>query len=220
MAAPTVEKKSLRKEFPDIQGIVLKGYKNLPYSKFVFLRIEETRGAIKWLAGVLNRVTSAAEKNPERAFNIGFTYLGLKRMGLGRATHSFPREFREGMANSARSLQLGDTGNSAPENWQVGGLFTREVHLLLAIYGKDKNATDDEYRKLIGGLLGSVFTHIYKQDAARPDDMKDPSDSWMGSRSRQSKACRRAEQRSMSTGSPEKNWMRRVRRVTWALTMI
>jgi len=78
------------------------------------------------------------------------------------------------MDNDARSVQLGDIGNSAPDSWQVGGWNTREVHILILIYGESKAATDIAYEDLVGDHLRSVFTHIYVQDGARTPDLREP----------------------------------------------
>jgi Dyp-type peroxidase family len=180
MAAPVVNHEL---DLADVQGIIVSGYKSLPCSKSVFLRIEDPAGAKRWLQERLPSITRGDQKDQKTVLNVGFTYLGLKRMGLGRAVHSFPREFREGMANDARSQQLGDIENSWPASWQVGGWNTREVHILLLIYGESKIATDAAYEKLVGDYLPSVFTYIYVQDAARnyvqdaarnPHDMREP----------------------------------------------
>jgi Dyp-type peroxidase family len=64
-------------------------------------------------------------------WNVAFTWTGLQALGIDAATlASFPEDFREGMA--ARATRLGDTGDSAPENWE-GWLGNRAVHGLLQI---------------------------------------------------------------------------------------
>ena len=58
--------------------------------------------------------------------NIAFTFPGLEALHLDAQTlDSFPDAFKEGMA--ARADRLGDTGPSAPENWD-GALGLRSVH--------------------------------------------------------------------------------------------
>ena len=61
---------------------------------------------------------------------MALSFQGLKALGVPEDTlASFPQEFQQGMA--ARAADLGDTGESAPENWEppLGG---PDVHL--AIY--------------------------------------------------------------------------------------
>ncbi len=58
--------------------------------------------------------------------NLAFTHTGLQALQLDETTlKSFPDVFKEGMA--ARADRLGDTGASAPENWE-GELGSRSVH--------------------------------------------------------------------------------------------
>ncbi|MFO1081313.1 MAG: cytochrome P450 [Reyranellaceae bacterium] len=64
-------------------------------------------------------------------WNIAFTWTGLQALGIDANTlASFPEDFRDGMA--ARAARLGDTGDSAPENWE-GWLGHRAVHGMLQI---------------------------------------------------------------------------------------
>ena len=58
--------------------------------------------------------------------NLAFTHSGLQALQLDETTlKSFPDVFKEGMA--ARAERLGDTGASAPENWD-GELGARSIH--------------------------------------------------------------------------------------------
>ncbi|MDA4845434.1 hypothetical protein [Hoeflea poritis] len=58
--------------------------------------------------------------------NIAFTFPGLEKLNIDANTlRSFPDVFKEGMA--ARAKRLGDTGASAPENWD-GELGLKNVH--------------------------------------------------------------------------------------------
>lgn len=70
---------------------------------------------------------------------IAFTYSGLATLGINPVTlETFPEPFKEGMA--ARAHLLGDTGESAPENWEHW-LGHRAVHGLIGILmPADKNA--------------------------------------------------------------------------------
>lgn len=75
------------------------------------------------LAGAANVAGKAADPMP---VNIAFTYPGFLALHLDPQTlGSFPDVFKEGMA--ARAERLGDTGASAPENWD-GALGLRSVH--------------------------------------------------------------------------------------------
>ena len=54
---------------------------------------------------------------PRHARTVAFTYHGLKQLGVPQESlDSFAPEFQQGMA--ARAADLGDVGESAPENWE------------------------------------------------------------------------------------------------------
>ena len=60
--------------------------------------------------------------------NIGFTYEGLKALGLSqRSLDSFPEAFRVGMRG--RADVVGDVGPHAPEHWE-GGLGGPDIHAM------------------------------------------------------------------------------------------
>jgi deferrochelatase/peroxidase EfeB len=53
---------------------------------------------------------------------------------------TFPTEFRDGIVSPARSRILGDTGESAPEMWDVGGPNTDPLHAILIVHAGDEPA--------------------------------------------------------------------------------
>ena len=60
--------------------------------------------------------------------NIGFTYQGLKALGLSkRSLDSFPEAFRAGMRG--RAQHVGDVGPNAPEHWE-GSLGGPDIHAM------------------------------------------------------------------------------------------
>lgn len=108
--------------------------------------------------------------------NIAFSFSGLEALNLHPETlRSFPDVFKEGMA--ARAERLGDTGASAPENWD-GALGLRSIHGHFAsrfAIGNDEDDAEeapwqllrDDIRvfnqrigprgKLLRALLGALF---------------------------------------------------------------
>ena len=67
--------------------------------------------------------------------SLALTYQGLKTLGVPQESlDSFPPEFQRGMA--ARAEELGDTGESAPENWEKP-LGTPEIHVVLRAVAPD-----------------------------------------------------------------------------------
>ena len=51
---------------------------------------------------------------------------------------NFTREFREGMTTEHRQRLLGDFDSSAPGKWRWGGPNNDEVHILLMVFGANK----------------------------------------------------------------------------------
>src|SRR5262249_28656809 len=80
--------------------------------------------------------------------NLGVTFPGLKALRLSEdSLASFPEEFRQGAV--AQAASLGNTGDSAPENW-IGGLNTPEAHVLLSLFAQK----DAELARVTGQLRG------------------------------------------------------------------
>src|SRR5260370_26940156 len=94
---------------------------------------------------------------------VALSYHGLKALGVPQASlDSFSPEFQQGMA--ARAVELGDVGESAPENWEWP-LGTSEVHLVIAALAPDRTRLEkvlsparQAYQQMPGG------TAIYRQD--------------------------------------------------------
>src|SRR5262245_52743900 len=78
-------------------------------------------------------VTSAANPTSPLAdtwASVALSYEGFKTLGVPQESlDSFSWEFRQGMA--ARAHDLGDAGESAPENWEKP-LGSKDVHVIIA----------------------------------------------------------------------------------------
>ena len=85
--------------------------------------------ARKWLCNMRNRVNARGQEHGTKfTVNIGFTYEGLKALGLSqRSLDSFPEAFRAGTRGRAHAV--GDVGPHAPEHW-VGGLGGPDIHAM------------------------------------------------------------------------------------------
>ncbi len=124
----------------DIQGVVLSGYGHLDHAVFTFLQVTDAAAARSWLASLLPKIMTARERHrgedkPPNALNLAISYCGLAALQLDDdALCTFPIEFQEGMAFGQRPHALGDTGDSAPEKWCIGGPSNPPVHLLLLYY--------------------------------------------------------------------------------------
>jgi Dyp-type peroxidase family len=126
-------------DLPRIQGFVVRGYR-LPIAGYLFLRIDDATGAGDWISAITEDVVTAApwSEKPDSGVNVAFTYAGLRALGLPDASlAAFPEEFRQGMA--ARAELLGDSGDSAPANWE-GRFGTADVHMLVMISAADRDA--------------------------------------------------------------------------------
>jgi Dyp-type peroxidase family len=134
-------------ETQDIQGIIITGYGHLSHSSYLFLHADDPARAKAWLAKIAPEITTGVEwpkgpdgkiQKPKFALNVAFTYKGLAAMGLmPESLATFSPEFIAGIAEEARSRRLGDTGDSAPANWEIGGSQSGEAesHVLLIVQG-------------------------------------------------------------------------------------
>jgi Dyp-type peroxidase family len=132
-------------ELEEIQGLVLSGYPDRPAATFHLFAIVDPARARAWLARIADRIQfseflrTGRSEPPfllEHPVNVAFTFEGLRLLELpAEALAGFESSFREGMAASHRSRQLGDDGKSAPSDWAWGGPTTDAVHGILCVYG-------------------------------------------------------------------------------------
>jgi Dyp-type peroxidase family len=125
-------------EFKDIQGIVIRGYKELSFARFVLIGISEPDQARSWLGGL--SVTPASDPKSRGAIHIAFTAQGLTALGLSAGELAeFALEFREGMSSGEhRPHMLGDE----PEKWDWGGPKTL-VDAILLLYAETPAILDE-----------------------------------------------------------------------------
>jgi len=125
----------------DIQGLVARGYGNLPAARFLLLTIDDAAAARRWLGTAA--VTRGDERPGEVAVNVALTSSGLARLGLDPAVLAlFSNEFFAGMTTPHRRRILGDHGDDAPEAWDWGGPAGRPVDALLLLYARDRGQLD------------------------------------------------------------------------------
>ena len=172
----------------DIQGFITSGYGHLPLAAYLLLEIHDARGAQRWLAQIISLVTTSepwpvtpgGEKlKPSSALNLAVTAPGLAALGLPQQVLcTFPVEFHEGMALPDRSAILGDTEESAPGKWELGGPGNPPIHVVLILHGKSAEVVRDicsVQRKLIEDTAGAVteLTNLTQQ-GYRPDAGNEP----------------------------------------------
>src|SRR4051812_26864351 len=108
-------------EFKDIQGLIVRGYNELPASCFLLLNITDIIKAKQWLRIISEEITDGISKPTHRAMHVAFTYSGIKKLGMDDdSLDSFAREFKEGMTTDHRKRVLGDVGESDTGKWQWG----------------------------------------------------------------------------------------------------
>ena len=150
-------------ELSDVQGLVARGYGNLPAARFLLLRLEDGEAARSWLGAILETVTHGDEHPEARAVNVAFTGEGLGRLGLSpEVLAQFSNELVTGMTTEHRRRVLGDLGPDAPEHWDWGGPQTPTVGAVLLLYARD----DLELARLVGeqsSALGDAGIRIIRQ---------------------------------------------------------
>ena len=114
------ENANVKLELDDIQSGVLRP-RPAPYvATYIAFRIDDPKAGRELMRRATGVVTSAANPHSPLAdtwVSLALTYHGLKALGVPQhSLDSFAWEFRQGMA--ARAKELGDTGESSPENWE------------------------------------------------------------------------------------------------------
>jgi len=125
-------------ELDDIQSGVLRP-RPTPYAAtYIVLRIDDRKAGRELMRRMGSVVTSAANPTSPLAdtwVSVALTYQGLKALGVPQdSLDSFSWEFQQGMA--ARAKELGDTGESSPDNWEKP-LGTSDVHVILVAVSPD-----------------------------------------------------------------------------------
>ncbi len=119
-------------ELEDIQSGVLSPRPSPYVATYIALRIDDRRAG-RQLMQKLSTVVSTVKHQTSPAghawVSVSLSFEGLKALGVPQESlDSFSPEFRQGMA--ARAYELGDFGESSPENWEKP-LGTKEVHVIL-----------------------------------------------------------------------------------------
>ena len=99
------------------------------YGRHIFMQFNDGAKGRAWLRNMFTRVNARQEEHGTKfTVNIGFTYEGLKTLGLSpRALDSFPEAFRVG--SRGRASAVGDVGPHAPALWE-GGLGGPDIHAM------------------------------------------------------------------------------------------
>lgn len=163
-------------ELDDIQALVLRGHRELPWASYLFLRIEDPAGARAALAELAKEVTSAKEviaphlARPDRRVQLAVSAVGLERLGLDeKARRSFAPEFQSGMAERTRSRRLGDRGASDPSTWELGGPGHR-LEVLLCLFARERHERDALALAFEARLAPALTVERREDSTPRADD--------------------------------------------------
>ena len=164
-------------DIAQMQGLLLSGYPQLPYSGFLFFSFEDAANTRAWIEQIRERIhyadTAPAENN--RVIQLAFSYAGLQALKLNYQTlKGFSREFQEGMAGSEhRQRILGDTGNSAPEKWSWGGPENPEIHVVVLLYANSSSTLDELRQDELKLATSHHLCEVHKLDAAPLPESKE-----------------------------------------------
>jgi Dyp-type peroxidase family len=172
MAQPT----STALELDDIQSGVLRPRPTPYVATYILLRIDDVKAGRELMRRASAAVSSAGSSvSPagDAWVSVALTFEGLKALGVPQdSLDSFVPEFKQGMA--ARARELGDTGESSPENWEKP-LGTRDVHVVVTALAPDKARLERVLvrgRKSYEELAG--VTAIWRQDCHALATEKEP----------------------------------------------
>jgi Dyp-type peroxidase family len=119
-------------ELEDIQSGVLSPRPSPYVATYILLRIDDRKVGRELMTKLSTVVASCADKTSPAGdawVSVSLSFHGLKALGVPQESlDSFPPEFQQGMA--ARAHELGDGGESSPQNWEKP-LGTKDVHVVL-----------------------------------------------------------------------------------------
>jgi Dyp-type peroxidase family len=156
----------LQLELADIQSGALHERPSPYVGTYLLLRIDDRaagRELVRRLLPVVDSGRPSLDPSRDAWVTVAFTYRGLEALGVPQdSLDSFAPEFRQGMA--ARAAELGDVGESGPENWEKP-LGTPDVHLALAALSPDAARLEVVLERAYGALteLPGVEA-IWRQD--------------------------------------------------------
>ena len=152
-------------ELDDIQAIILRDRPIPYYGTVVAIKVHDAAKGRELIAKLLPYVSSSQEFDERMAANLTvvMTYEGLKKLGVPQdSLDSFPENFKQGMAASAK--QLHDVGQNAPENWQKP-FGTGEIHVCAAIITDDKSTWQAKLQE-VKSFLSDYINHDQPEQGA------------------------------------------------------
>ncbi len=137
-------------ELEDLQALLRSSLRTLPDARYALYHLPAGSDGRGFLAGLVDDVTSAADRDASVATQVALTATGLAGLGMPSVIiDAFSDEFLAGMTGAGRSRFLGDT----PQSWQWGRDDQASVDLLVITFAAN------------GDFLTSV-THTLDEQAA------------------------------------------------------
>jgi Dyp-type peroxidase family len=163
-------------ELDDIQSGVLRP-RPAPYvATYIGLRIDDRKAGQELMKKIANVVTSAAHPESPLAdtwVSAALTCQGLKALGVSdESLESFSWEFRQGMV--ARAKELGDTGESHPDNWEQP-LGSADLHVIIVAVSPNQERLEvalERARTTYRSMTG--IEAIWRQDCHALPNEKEP----------------------------------------------
>ena len=153
ISAPSLTAADLKDNVHDIQDNVVAPIL-MRYGRHIFLKFINGVNGREWLRHMIKRVNARSLEHGTRfTVNIGFTYEGLKALGLSqRSLDSFPQAFRVGARG--RAQDMGDVGPHAPEHWE-SGLGGPDIHAM-ALLRTDSDEGREEATRILREEMEAV----------------------------------------------------------------
>lgn len=159
-------------ESHDIQGLIYRGYGQLPSAAFLLVRFPASGPVPRtWLTRLADRITPATEKPADVATHAAFGRGAMERLGLApEAVNTFSRPFKEGMNEEHRRFVLGDYGPNDPSGWDWGAPGKSPIDLLLLVYAKDVAMLGARVDEEVAGLTADgMAVHRLPATSFLPD---------------------------------------------------
>ena len=160
-------------ELDDIQAGALEP-RPVPYAGvYQILRLDDRHAGRELLQRLIPYLNSVASFDPKMPVSlaVALSFQGLKALGVPEESlASFPPEFQQGMA--ARSAELGDVGENAPEHWEKP-LGSQDAHLVVVGLAPDTARLEAAVRYARDALRDlSGVVSIWQQNVHAAADLR------------------------------------------------
>jgi Dyp-type peroxidase family len=163
-------------ELNEIQSGVLRPRPTPYVATYIGVRIDDRKAGRELMQRLSTAVTSADNPNSPLAdtwVSVALSYSGLRALGVPQESlDSLSWEFRQGMV--ARAKDLGDVGDSDPQNWEKP-FRSSDVHLIIVAVSPDEEqleAAVARARETYQGMTG--IEAIWRQNCYALPNEKEP----------------------------------------------